>query len=400
MHDSERNRRAGGVSPRITRRKVDSICTCKLALCIRGLTPPARPKSSEVGTSRNHTRPLSRLFAEDLQHVLAHTRELWEPLRGRRLFLTGGTGFFGTWLVESFLWINGQLDLGARLLVLSRDPQRFARKAPHLAADPALSLVQGNVTDFLFPGGEFSHVIHAATEACDPAGVDRLAVLDRDVRGTRRVLDFARHCGARRFLLTSSGAVYGRQPPELSHVAEDYPGAPDTMNPDSGYGHGKRMSELLCALYARAYGLETTIARCFAFAGPHLPLDANFAIGNFLRDALHGGPITIQGDGTPLRSYLYAADLAVWLWTILLKGTPCRPYNVGSDAALSIADLARTVAEVVAPEAEIRLLQSPQPNRPAERYVPSIERARGELRLEPWISLKDSIGRTAHWHRL
>jgi dTDP-glucose 4,6-dehydratase len=344
--------------------------------------------------------PASHLFDADLQHVLAHTRHLWEPLRGRQLFLTGGTGFFGSWLVESFLWVNQHLDLGSRLLVLSRDPQRFARKSPHLAAVGALSVLQGNVTDFPFPNGEFSHVIHAATEAYDPAaGVDRLAVLDRDVQGTRRVLEFARQCGARRFLLTSSGAVYGRQPPAVTHIAEDFPGAPDTMHPDSGYGHGKRMSELLCAMYARAYGLETTIARCFAFAGPHLPLDANFAVGNFLRDAMRGGPITIQGDGTPLRSYLYAADLAIWLWSILLSGTPCRPYNVGSDAAISIAGLARTVADVIAPQAEIRALQTPQPNRPVVRYVPSIERAREELRLEPWISLADAIERTVRWHR-
>ena len=79
---------------------------------------------------------------------------------------------------------------------------------------------------------------------------DRQAMFDTIVDGTRRTLDFARRTGARRFLLTSSGAVYGRQPAELTHVPEEYAGAPDPTDAGHVYGEGKRAAEMLCALHA------------------------------------------------------------------------------------------------------------------------------------------------------
>jgi nucleoside-diphosphate-sugar epimerase len=337
-------------------------------------------------------------LAADLDHVLAHTAASRQQLRGGRLFITGGTGFIGCWLLESLVWANDRLGLDADAVVLTRNPDAFAHKAPHLAQHPRITLHAGDVRSFDFPDGKFSHVIHAATESATTLNADEpLAMLDTIVRGTERALDFARHCGAARFLLTSSGAVYGRQPPEIAEVPEDFTGAPDPCDPHSAYGEGKRVAEHLCTLYHRRHGLQTTIARCFAFIGPYLPLDAHFAAGNFLRDGLAGKPIRVQGDGTPMRSYLYAADLAIALWTILTHGSAGRPCNVGGDRAVSIADLARAVAAHFAVPVSIA--------RPAvngtlpARYVPNVTRARNELGLCSHIALADAIDRTARWHQ-
>lgn len=344
-------------------------------------------------------KPLSSLSAEDRGHILAHTLGLWEGLRGRRLFVTGGTGFFGTWLIESLLWANDQLGLGAEAVVLSRDPGSFLARLPGLAARGDLSFHTGDVRDFEFPRGSFSHVVHAATESSVRLNAEEpLRMLDTIVEGTRHTLEFARQCGAQTFLFTSSGAVYGKQPPELSHVPEDYGGAPDPLDPRSAYGEGKRVAEHLCALYGREYLIDVKIARCFAFVGPYLPLDGAFAVGNFLRDALGGGPIRVEGDGTPYRSYLYAADLAIWLWTILFRGQSGRPYNVGSDRAVSIRDLAQVVASCFDPPPSIEVTQAPLPGAPAPRYVPAIQRASDELGLRPWIELHEGIRRTRQWH--
>ena len=337
------------------------------------------------------SQPLSH---EDLRHVLDHTRDLWEEVRGRRIFVTGGTGFFGCWLLETFAFANDQLKLDAKLTALTRDPGAFRRKTPHLAAHPAIGLLQGNVRDFKFPDGEFSHVIHAAVDYCAP-----LELFMSNVEGAQRTLDFAVKAKAAKYLLTSSGAVYGSQPPEITHVAEDDMRGPDTMQIRSAYGEAKRASEFLCAAYHGQSGIETKIARGFAFVGPYLPTDGASAIGNFINDALRGGPININGDGTPYRSYLYGADLAIWLWTILFKGQSCRPYNVGSASPVSIEETARIVADVVHPGAEIRIARQRVPGLAGERYVPSVARAKAELGLEPWFDLREGVRRTAEWHR-
>jgi len=337
-------------------------------------------------------------LAADLDHVLAHTEGLWEELRGQRIFITGGTGFFGCWLLESFAWANDRLRIGAEAVVLTRNPDAFRVKAPHLAAHPAIRLHAGDVRNFDFPEGQFSHVIHAATEASAKLNAERpLLMLDTIVEGTRRALDFAVQAGAKKFLLTSSGAVYGKQPPEMTHIPEDYVGAPDPLDPASAYGEGKRMAELLCALYHRQHGIEPKIARCFAFVGPYLPLDAHFAIGNFIRDALKGGPIVVKGDGTPYRSYLYAADLAIWLWTMLFRAPGCRPYNVGSDVSLTVGQTAALAAKLANPRCETGLQQAAVPGQPPARYVPDVGRAAMELGLQGRICIEDGLGRCLRW---
>src|SRR5262249_20977994 len=159
---------------------------------------------------------------------------------------------------------------------------------------------------------------------------------------------------------------YGPQPPALSHVSEEYTGGPDVTDPHWVYGEGKRLAEMIGVLYSRRYSVECTIARPFAFVGPYLPLDRHLAIGNFLAACLAGRSVQIRGDGTPLRSYLYAADLAIWLWTILVRGQSGRAYNVGSEDAISIADLAVTVRGLLNLRLGVTVAGTPVPDAPAE----------------------------------
>lgn len=344
--------------------------------------------------------PLHDPLAADLDHVLGCTRQLWEDLRGERVFITGGTGFVGKWLLESLLWAADRLDLGVRVTVLTRDPGKFGRDAPHLANHSAVRLHQGDVRSFEFPDGAFSQVVHAAAQFSSVRGrVAPGTTLDSIDLGTRRVLELARRCGAGRLLFVSSGAVYGPQAPSTARISEEQLTAPDPTDLASAYAEGKRVAESLCRIAQQDSGVETKIARCFAFVGPYLPLDAGYAVGNFLADAMKGGPVHVTGDGTPRRSYLYAADLAIWLWTILCKGAPGRAYNVGSEDDVSIADLARRVATLAGTDIGVRIDRLPVEGAAAGRYVPCTRRAREELGLACTVQLDDAIARTIKFLR-
>lgn len=340
---------------------------------------------------------ITNRLANDLDNILGRTETLWSDLRGGRMLITGATGFFGCWLLESFAWANRRLNLNAHAVALSRHPEALAERAPHLSADSSITLHAADIRCGDLPQGEFSYVVHAATEASAKLNTQApLVMFDTIVEGTRRMLEFSAGHSVRRFLFVSSGAVYGKQPPNLTHIDESFEGGPNTVDRASAYAEGKRAAEMLCAL-AAGPNIEVAIARGFAFVGPYMPIDAHFAIGNFISDALRGGPIQVKGDGRAVRSYLYASDLAVWLWTMLFKGRSGCAYNVGSEDALNVAALAHEVAAALPGESSVKIASSPIGGAPIQRYVPSTARARKELGVLAEVPLREAICRTHRW---
>ena len=293
-------------------------------------------------------------------------------LRGRRIFMTGGTGVLGkSWLdyfAESMLKSPGDLAV----TVLSRSPGEFLRRWPQYRNLGWLKFVQGDL-DHLPEINSCTDVIHAAA---DTHGVADKAEWSRQiVEGTRAVLDWAVESGARRFLLTSSGAIYGPQPATLDRLSEDHTLAPSPTLVSSVYGQSKRMAEQLCAIYAEHHPIEPVIGRCFALVSPHLPLDGPYAIGNFIRDALWRDNVRVRGDGRAVRTYLDGRDMVHWLTTLLKTGKAGEAYNVGSDQDVTMAELAQQVVELVSPGKPVVIEGALADDGSRSRYVPDIRKA-------------------------
>lgn len=311
-------------------------------------------------------------------------------LTNRSFFITGGTGFVGRTLLDYLINWQTQTGQNFNVTVLSRYPEKFLSQYVKYTGRPWLSFVQGSLHD-LPPPDYYTDVIHAAAEPhLQGQGAQQI---DQIVNGTAAVLNFAVQSQAVRFLHTSSGAVYGPQPDHLLKIPEDYAGAPATEAVSSIYGQAKRVAEQLCTVYYHEYGLKTVNARCFAFAGKHLPQNGAYALGNFIRDALYFDAIRVRGDGTAVRSYLDGEDMAHWLLALLQTGKPGEAYNVGSENAVTVKELAQLVAQMLAPGKTVKIENEEAANTHRSRYIPSTGKAEA-LGLTQRYSLEQAIGRS------
>jgi len=310
------------------------------------------------------------------------------------MLVTGATGWFGVWLLDVLCAADDLLGLGMQIFAVSRDPQNFLNRFQGFSDARRITWIKSDVRH-LRTHEKFTYIIHAATDTVASAAPDAsLQLFETIVDGTRRVIEAAGDC-CKGLLLLSSGAIYGPARADRTRFFESDDGGPDPASVRSAYAEGKRSAEMLAVL-GSAMGVPMNIARCFAFVGPHMPFDKHFAIGNFIADAIAGRPVRIKSDGRSLRSYLYMTDLVRALLAILTRGSSGRAYNVGSDVAVSIEQLARCVDRVIG---GCGVVIEGAPSSPSDRYVPDTSRLRDELCFVPEIDLDSAVSRTAAWYR-
>ena len=339
-------------------------------------------------------------LADDLDRVLAQTGALWDELRGARVFITGGTGFFGCWLLETLAL--GERPPGTRRLGRRADARSRAAFTTQGAApgrpsgrDVAARATCGRST---FPDGAFSHVIHAATDV-ERAG--RGARSAADVRHDRRrargrALEFARALRARRrFLFTSSGAVYGRQPADLTHVPEDYCGGPDPTR--RGLGLCAKASEpRRCC--ARMYARSSAAADDRALLRVRRAVPA--ARCAFRRRQLHPRRARGRADSRHRRRHaLPVVPVRRRSGGLAVDDSAARPADAAVQRRLREADLdrrpgAERLRARFTPEPAVTMPKAAAASRPPERYVPRTARRATELGLT--MTVDSRRGAEAH----
>lgn len=338
----------------------------------------------------------SNVIQESMKEIAQACRADWATLGKAHVLLTGGTGFFGSWIIVSFAALR-QAGFPIELTVLSRDPDSFLEKNPSFKNIPGLTFRKGDVVDATIPFS-VTHVFHFATSG-SAEGSD--AEIHRTVvEGTRHMLSEGKRVGGGiRFLFASSGAVYGK----------NYGDTPveTTLHDDAkltAYGRAKREAEKLCRDASIARDLETVIVRGFTFCGPLFPVEGPYVVSSFMSSVLYGTSMQVRTPGA-VRTFLDGRDLVTVLWKLLARGRNGEAYNVGSDESVTMGDLAdlmRAVAVKIARRVpEVRLPGGQATGSAAfgasDIYRPSIQRLATEFGWKPTIPLRQSLRDQAQW---
>ena len=269
----------------------------------------------------------------------------WEHLAGARIAVTGAGGFLGHYLVKTLLALgeSGRFDPPGQVIAMVRNLDAARMAFGDVSADAPLDLVHWDLSMLGVPDIEPpDYVIHAASQASPRYyGTDPVGTFLPNVVGTEALLRWMQKGPAPRgFLFISSSEVYGATHSQASLAERDY-GTLDPAQVRSCYAEGKRAGETLCVSWHAQFGLPTFIVRPFHTYGPGLKPEDGRVFADFAFNVLRGENIVMKSDGSARRAFCYAADSVEAFFTVLLKGEPAIPYNVGNpDSVLSVMELA------------------------------------------------------------
>jgi len=305
-----------------------------------------------------------------------------------RILITGGAGFIGSHLAR-FL-------LGKDCEVLCMD--NFVTGQPEniapLGAMPGFRFIQQDVSAYIPLDGPLDWVLHFASPA-SPRDYLELPIqtLKVGALGTHNALGLAKAKRAS-FFLASTSEVYGD--PLVHPQREEYWGNVNPVGPRGVYDEAKRFAEAITVAYHRTHGISTRIVRIFNTHGPQMRLHDGRAIPAFMTQALRGEPLTVYGDGSQTRSFMYVDDLVEGIWR-LMSSSVTDPVNMGNPQEMTLLELAKRIIRLASSQSEIRF--DPLPEDDPKVRQPDITRARTLLGWEPRVDTDEGLRLTLNWFR-
>ncbi|MEL7834619.1 UDP-glucuronic acid decarboxylase family protein [Fodinibius sp. Rm-B-1B1-1] len=298
----------------------------------------------------------------------------------KRVLITGGAGFLGSHLCDRYLKEGYDVICMDNLLTGSAD------NIAHLMGNNSFKFINHDVTNFIHVKGNLDLILHFASPA---SPVDYLEMPIQTLKvgslGTHKALGLAKEKDAR-FLLASTSEVYGDP---LTHPQkETYWGNVNPIGHRGVYDEAKRFAEAMTMGYHRYHGIDTRVVRIFNTYGSRMRLHDGRALPTFMRQALSGEPLTVYGDGSQTRSFMYVDDLVEGVWR-LSKSDFVEPINIGNPEEITILEFAKEIIELTGSDSDIIFKELPKDD-PQVRQ-PDIGRAKEVLNWEPTVDRKEGL---------
>jgi dTDP-glucose 4,6-dehydratase len=305
-----------------------------------------------------------------------------------RYLVTGGAGFIGSHLCESFL------NQGHQVLCMDNYSTGAKENMAPFLKNPRFRFIDHNVSRFIDVQEPLDYILHFASPA-SPVDYLELPIptLKVGALGTHNTLGLAKAKNAV-YLLASTSEVYGD--PLVRPQSEEYWGNVNPIGPRGVYDEAKRFAEAMTMAYHRYHGLNTRIVRIFNTYGPRMRLRDGRVVPNFIMQALKGDPLTVYGQGQQTRSFQYVDDLVAGL-DKLLKSDHHLPVNIGNPHEMTVLEFAKKIIELTHSKSEI--VYKPLPEDDPQVRQPDITKAKTILNWEPMVKLEEGLLKTIEYFR-
>jgi nucleoside-diphosphate-sugar epimerase len=335
-------------------------------------------------------------LTEDFEHITYEVKDI-HKLEGRTILLAGATGLIGGYLVKYLDYLNRNV-FTTPCVVIGLHRKNLNNKFL-LDVSKKANFIQHDVSKPFFVPDQIDYIIHSASD-CAPLTFTEnpLEIISSQVDGVRNLLSLGMKKGIKSFLYISTVEVYGEAPETMDKIKEDYNGNVSTTSRRACYTESKRLSETICDIYWKKYGIPVKIVRPQALFGVGYEFGDERILPAFIERALKQGKVTLKDKGDDIRGFFYIADALIPILNLLLSDYNGDIFNIAGDEVTTIKGVAEMIHEILhietpveIPELEKFLTDAPK------RVVIDNTKAKEKLNLKQTISIKEGLERTIEW---